>query len=268
MIFDQYLDAALLGFLEAATEFLPVSSTGHLILSGHFMDFEGPPGRVFEVSIQLGAILAVCVLYFQRLFGVVRTVHSNPSSRHFVLVMALAFLPPAFIGAMFHAPIKALLFSPWVVCVALVLGGVAILWIERRIKAVRVFSIETMSYKTAITIGLIQCLSLVPGVSRSGATILGALWLGVERRVAAEFSFFQAIPLIAGAVAYDLYKNWHQIDLGDGKLIATGFITAFIGSLFVVRWMIAFVGRHGFTPFAWYRIAVGSAGLLFLALGF
>lgn len=268
MTFSHFFDAALLGIIEAATEFLPVSSTGHLILAGHFMNFEGPPGRVFEVSIQLGAILAVCVLYFQRLWSVVRTLHHNPASRHFVIVMALAFVPPAIIGAIFHTPIKALLFSPWVVCVALIVGGVAILYIERALKTPKVYAIENMSAKTAITIGMIQCLSLVPGVSRSGATILGALWLGVERKTAAEFSFFQAIPLIFGAVAYDLYKSRDMIDMSDKALIATGFATAFIGALFVVRWMIKFVGRHGFTPFAWYRIVLGCVGLLFLVLGF
>lgn len=262
---QQYFDAVLMGFIEAATEFLPVSSTGHLILAGHLLNFQGPEGRVFEVAIQLGAILAICVLYFQRLWQVTVTLPSDPRSRHFVMVILLAFLPAAAIGAKFHGVIKALLFSPWVVCWALIIGGFAILLIERLRPQPTILSIDAITPKTAVAIGFMQCMAMIPGVSRSGATILGALCLGVERKQAAEFSFFLAIPTMVGAVTYDLYKNRASLSLDDGALIAVGFVTAFIVALFVVRWLVGFVSRHGFAPFAWYRIVLGGLGLAALA---
>lgn len=266
MTLTEILKAVFMGGVEAVTEFLPVSSTGHLILAGRLIGFEGPPGHVFEIAIQLGAILAVCVLYFRRLTKILLDLRSDPAARHFAWVSIIAFMPAVFAGYFLHDIIKTVLFSPWVVCVMLVVGGIAILLIEKLRPQPRIHGIEAMPYKTALLIGLTQCLALVPGVSRSGATIMGALAFGVDRRTAAEFSFFQAIPLMMGAVAYDLYKNRALLDLSDFTVIAVGFVTAFAGALVVVRWMLGYVTRKGFGVFAWYRIVVGSIGLAVLLL--
>jgi undecaprenyl-diphosphatase len=260
----EYLHAVIMGLIEAATEFLPVSSTGHLILADRVLGFKGPPGHVFEVVIQLGAILAICVLYFKKLLSVVTNLHKDEAARHFAIVSIIAFIPAMIAGGLLHGIIKTFLFSPFVVCTMLVVGGVAIIVIERLKPVPQLFSIETIPYKTAFLIGMAQCLALVPGVSRSGATILGALCFGVERKTAAEFSFFQAIPIMLGAVTLDLFKNRHFLSTEDMSVIAIGFITAFIGALCVVRWMLGFVTRNGFTPFAWYRIVVGTIGLIVL----
>lgn len=259
----EYLQAALLGVVEAVTEFLPVSSTGHLILVGEAIGFKGPDGRIFEVAIQLGAILAVCVLYFKRLFGVLMGLHKDPAARHFAIVTIIAFMPAVIVGFLAHGYVKAL-YSPTVVCSALILGGIAILLIEKLRPVPAVPSIEAMPYKTALTIGCAQCLALIPGVSRSGATIMGALLCGVERRTAAEFSFFQAIPLMFGAVIYDLWKNRETLDAEGMSVVAVGFLVTFMVSLVVVRWMLSFVTRHGFAPFAYYRILAGSIGFMFI----
>lgn len=262
-----YVDAVLMGLVEAVTEFLPVSSTGHLILAGEIIGFEGPPGRVFEVSIQLGSILAICVLYFKRLWGVLIGLPHDAGARHFALVSIIAFIPAVIAGVLLHDVIKTVLFSPVVVCTMLFVGGFAILGIERwKRDKPQMHSIEAIPYKTALMIGLAQCLALVPGVSRSGATIMGALCFGVDRKTAAEFSFFQAIPLMMGAVAYDLWKNRDTLDASGLSVIAVGFVTAFFAALVVVRWMIGFVTKHGFAPFAWYRIAIGSLGLVYFLL--
>lgn len=260
-----YIQAILLGAVEAMTEFLPVSSTGHLILLGDVLGFEGPPGHVFEVAIQLGAILAVCVLYAQRLWQVFVTLPNNPASRHFALVTIIAFIPAAVAGYLFHDVIKGL-YDPLVVCIALIIGGIAILAIEKWKPAPLVREVEDMPYRSALMIGLAQMLALVPGVSRSGATIMGALLCRVDRRAAAEFSFFQAIPLMLGAVGYDLWKNRDQLTADGISLIAVGFITAFIVALFVVRWAIDFVTRYGFAPFAYYRIILGCIGIAAIVL--
>ena len=213
-----YAEAGLLGLLEGLTEFIPVSSTGHLILLSRLIGFEGPPGFVFEVAIQLGAILAVCVLYWRRLLGVALGLAGEPAARRFALAVLLAFLPAAVLGALAHGFIKAVLFSPYVVAVSLVVGGMAILAIERALPPVRVASVAGMPWRVALGIGCCQCLAMVPGVSRSGATIMGALLLGVERRTATEFSFFLAIPTMLGATAYDLYKNRHALTPDGGAL--------------------------------------------------
>lgn len=259
-----YLQAVLMGVVEALTEFLPVSSTGHLILTQHLIGFEGPPGHVFEIAIQLGAVLAVVVLYFQRLFGVVRGLNTDPSARHFLYVSLIAFFPAIIAGALFHRAIKALLFNPITVCVALVVGGIAILAIEKKRPAAHVHDIETMPFKTALWIGLAQCLALIPGVSRSGATIMGGLLVGVDRKCATEFSFFQAVPLIAAATIYDLWSNRDVITPEGMGLISVGFITSFIGAMIMIKWMLSYVTRKGFGVFAWYRIVVGTLGLIIL----
>jgi undecaprenyl-diphosphatase len=261
----EYLHAAILGLVEGLTEFLPVSSTGHLIVARKLLGFTG--SDTFEVVIQLGAILAVCVVYFQRLWRVVAGLPGDHNARRFTIALLLAFLPAAVVGALAHDFIKKALFSPWVVANALILGGFAIVWIERRRLQPRYDRIEQFPAPLSLKVGVAQCLAMVPGVSRSGATILGALLMGVERRTAAEFSFFLAIPTMLGATVLDLYKSWGQLHGGDAALIGVGFVTAFVSAIVVVRGLIAFVGRHGFTPFAWYRIVAGVGVLAFLALG-
>ncbi len=259
--------AAVIGVIEGLTEFLPVSSTGHMLLADHFLGFKSQ-GNVFEIVIQFGAILAVVVLYFARLWRVVRALPASAQARHFAFSVLAAFLPAAIIGAALHGFIKQVLFaSPALIAWSLLLGGVAILVIEKLPKRVTVVDAEAMPYKTAIGIGLCQCIAMIPGVSRSGATILGAMLLGVERKAAAEFSFFLSIPTMFGATVYDLYKNRADLGGGDMLLIAIGFVVAFLSALLVVRGFIAFITRHGFIPFAWYRIALGLAVLVALALG-
>lgn len=266
MIDTTLLQAGFLGLVEAATEFLPVSSTGHLILLVEFLGFQGPPGRVFEVVIQLGAVLAICVLYFRKLWHVAIGIPTDPGARRFVLAILLAFLPAAIVGLVIHEFIKTVLFDPLVVACALIAGGIAILLIEAYRPPPRYASIETFPLRTALGIGAVQCLAMIPGVSRSGATIMGALLMGVERKTAAEFSFFLAIPTMLGATVLDLYKNRDVLDFSDGTVIAVGFVSAFVGALVVVRWLLSFLSRHGFTPFAWYRIALGSLILVILAV--
>jgi undecaprenyl-diphosphatase len=266
MQLDPYLEATLLGIVEGITEFLPVSSTGHLILVGDLLGFEGPPGKVFDVVIQFGAVLAVCFVYFDRLLGVALGLRDDPRSWRFSIAVLLAFLPAAVLGAALHGVIKAVLFNPTVVCISLIVGGIAILLVERVIPRSRYHEIEGFSAPLAIKIGLFQSMALVPGVSRSGATILGALMMGVDRRTAAEFSFFLAIPTMLGATVYDLYKNWAGMNLESGALIAVGFVAAFFAAVAVVRSFIDFVGRYGFAPFGWYRIVLGGAMLASLHL--
>ncbi|WP_342641811.1 undecaprenyl-diphosphate phosphatase [Rhodoligotrophos ferricapiens] len=258
------LEAILLGLVEGLTEFLPVSSTGHLILVGDLMGFQGPPGRVFEVAIQLGAILAVVCVYFHKLWQVLINLPYSPAARRFTIAILLGFLPSAAIGAAIHGFIKSVLFNPLVVCVALILGGFAILAVERLVHVVRWRRVEDFPASLSLRIGLFQCLALVPGVSRSGATILGSLLMGVERKTAAEFSFFVAIPTMLGATAYDLFKNRDVLTLDGMGVIAIGFIAAFIAALVVVRSVLSFISRYGFTPFAYYRIALGSLMLVWL----
>ncbi|MBF0373426.1 MAG: undecaprenyl-diphosphate phosphatase [Alphaproteobacteria bacterium] len=262
---ETYLQAALLGVVEGLTEFLPVSSTGHLILLIDLLGFRGPPGKVFEIVIQLGAILAVCVVYWRRLWGAATGLASDPAARRFVLNLLIAFLPTMVIGFFAHGFIKSVLFSPWVVSVSLILGGFAIIGIERMVKRPRHHEVEAVPPLTALKVGLFQTIAMIPGVSRSGATIMGALLVGIDRRAAAEFSFFLAIPTMAAATAYDLYKNWAQLSFDNGAVIAVGFLTAFAAAVIVVRAAIAFISRHGFLPFAVYRILVGCVMLAVLA---
>ncbi len=256
-----FFTALLLGLIEGLTEFLPVSSTGHLILAGDLLGFKGPADKTFEIVIQLGAILAVCVVYWRKLRDAALGLPSDAASRAFVRNVLLAFLPAAVIGAAAYKYIKALLESPMTVAVALVAGGVAILVIERIVKKPRVDTIEGMTAGLALQIGLCQVLAMVPGVSRAGATIMGSMLLGVDRRTAAEFSFFLAIPTMVGATALSLYKARHDLSFDGATLIAGGFVMAFLSALVVVRSFIGFIGRHGFAPFAWYRIVVGLVAI-------
>ncbi len=259
-----WINAVIMGIVEGLTEFLPVSSTGHLLLMNEILSFKGPEGNVFEIVIQLGAILAVVAVYFERLWKVAVAAPKDPEARRFIYAVLLAFLPAMAIGAFAHGFIKAVLFNPIIVSVMFIVGGVAILLIEKYAPEPKIERIETMPMKTALAIGFVQCLAMIPGVSRSGATIMGSLMLKVERKVAAEFTFFLAIPTMTAAAVYDIYKNAAHLTFDDAELIAIGFVTAFFAALFVVKTFVGFVGRHGFAPFAWYRIVVGAAALVAL----
>lgn len=254
----EFLNAAFLGVVEGLTEFLPVSSTGHLILFVDLLGFNGPSGHVFEVVIQFGAILAILALYWRKFWDVLVTLRTR-SSQHFVRNIVIAFLPAMVVGALAHDVIKTALFNPTVVAWALIVGGVAILLIEKFKPAPTIASTEEMSAMTAIKIGLIQCVAMIPGTSRSGATIMGALLCGMERKAAAEFSFFLAVPTMFAASAYELYKNGSAMDSSGLELIAVGFVVSFIVALLVVKWLVKFVQTHGFGVFAWYRILLGAA---------
>ena len=253
----------LLGIVEGLTEFIPVSSTGHLILAGELLG--SPVSSSFDIVIQLGAILAVIVLYWRRFWDVfVGLGRRDPQAIAFTRNIALGFLPSAVIGLIVYKAVKAMLESPITVAVALIVGGVAILAIERLVKEPRTMSVEAMGWKTALGIGIVQCISMIPGVSRSGATIMGALGFGVERKAAAEFSFFLAVPTMLAASSYDLYKSGGTLGEGDWYAIALGFVVSFVVALVVIRWFIGIVSRHGFAPFAWYRIVAGTAALIWL----
>ncbi len=254
---NDWISAIILGAIEGFTEFLPISSTGHLILAGELLGFQDSTGKVFEVVIQLGAILSVVVFSFGRLWKVLVGLPSEPGARRFALAVLLAFLPAVVLGLVFHDFIKQVLFSPWVVCVTLVLGGIAILAIERMAPRPRYKSIEDIPMRTALGIGFCQALAMIPGISRSGATILGGELLGVDRRVATEFTFYLAIPTMLGASVLDLYKARDDLTTDGLGLIAVGFVTAFIVAIPVVKGLIGFVGRYGLAPFAWYRIVFG-----------
>jgi undecaprenyl-diphosphatase len=256
----------VIGVVEGLTEFRPVSSTGHIILAEELLHFEGPPGKVFDIVIQLGAILAVCVLYRARIFQtVVGVLRREARALHFAGTVLLAFLPAAVVGVLAYKSIKVYLMNPTVVAVALIVGGVAILVIERVVARPRVKSVDDIDFKTAFFVGVCQCLAMVPGVSRAGATIMGARVLRVDRATAAEFSFFLAMPTMIGASVYDLYKNASDLSAHGSAVIALGFVTAFFSALVVVRPFVSFISRHGFGAFAWYRIAIGTLalGLLF-----
>jgi undecaprenyl-diphosphatase len=259
--------AALLGVAEGVTEFLPVSSTSHLIVLVDIFRVPTPPGRVFEVVIQLGAILAVLVAYWPRLWALaLAALRGAPSAWAFAGSLALACVPAVAVGALARDFIKETLFRPEVAAVALILGGFAILAIERLTVRATVTRAEAVPAGLAFRIGLVQCLALIPGVSRSGATVLGALMMGVERKAAAEFSFFVAIPLMIGACAYDLWKSRDLLDGGDLTMIGVGFVAAFLSALIIVKPFVRFVGRYGFGPFAWYRIALGAFVLAWFAV--
>lgn len=249
--------ALFLGIIEGVTEFLPISSTGHLIIAGEVIGFTGPFTDLFKVVIQFGAILAICALYFRKLLALVLGLPSDPNARRFAAGIIIAFLPAAIIGFLAHDFIKGVLFSPYVVCVSLVLGGIAILAVEKWRPSPVHDAVEKLPPLTSLQIGFFQCLAMIPGVSRSGATILGGLMLRLDRKTAAEFSFFLAIPTMLGATVLDLWKNHELLNPDDSLLLAAGFLGAFLSALLVVRWLVAFVSRHSFAIFAWYRIAFG-----------
>jgi len=257
-----YLSAVLLGLVEGITEFLPISSTGHLIVVSELLGVHDEKGKVFEVFIQLGAILAVCWEYRRKLTGVALTLPRDRKAQIFTLNVALAFLPAAVGGLLLYSVIKEYLFSPVVVGAALLMGGVAILAIERMKPAFSIHDVDEITPKTALKIGFAQTLAFVPGVSRSGATILGGMLFGVDRKTATEFSFFLAIPTMFAATGYDLLRNWGALDAGDFGRMAVGFAVAFASALMAIRFLIRYVSTHDFSAFGWYRIVFGTVVLL------
>ena len=255
--------AFILGLVEGATEFLPISSTGHLIIAGDLLNFNDGKGNVFEIVIQLGAILAVCFEFRKRLVNTVVHMTNDASAQGFAINLIIAFIPAALLGLMFHDFIKQYLFSPITVAIALIIGGFVILLIEKYTSHSATDQIETITKTQALKIGLAQSLALVPGVSRAGATILGGMVFGLTRQTATEFSFFLAIPIMFAATAYDLIKSWNMLSVADLPLFAVGFITAFLSALLVIKVLIKYVANHDFTVFAWYRIIFGTAVLLY-----
>ena len=259
---NDILNAVLLGIVEGLTEFLPVSSTAHLLIAQDLLGFQ-PPGEVFPIVIQFGAILAVVAVYWRRFWDVLITLPSSKESQNFTLGVLVAFLPAAVVGALAHGFIKEVLFNPEiapkVIAATLILGGVIILIFERLAPPPRFMDGDRLPFKQALQIGLFQLLALIPGVSRSGATILGGELVGIDRKAGALFTFYLAVPTMFGATVYDLYKNRHNLDMHAGIDIAVGFVVAFIVALFVVRTFIGFIGRFGLKPFGWYRIAAGLA---------
>ena len=261
------LKALILGVVEGLTEFLPVSSTGHLIVAGSVLNFDVPQEKTFDVVIQLGAILAVCWEFRQRIVDVVSGLGTRPEARRFTLNVIIATIPAIVLGLLLEKSIKAVLFSPVPVALALVVGGVLILWVEARQRnrpdvQARVHSVDDMSPLDALKVGLAQCFALIPGMSRSGSTIIGGMLFGLDRRVATEFSFFLAIPIIFGATLYETVKDWQAFTVDSLGLFALGLVAAFVSAFVCVRWLLRFVATHDFTVFAWYRIAFGLFVLL------
>ena len=254
--------ALTLGIVEGLTEFLPVSSTGHLILVGDLLDFNDERAMVFTIAIQLGAILAVCWEYRSKIIEVIRGVGSNPAANRFVINLLIAFLPAAIMGLLFIKTIKYYLFHPVPVALALIIGGFLILWAERRTHVIEVEQVDDMDWKHALKVGLAQCLALIPGTSRSGATIIGGLFFGLSRKAATEFSFFLAIPIMFAATFYDVYKHREFLEWDDLGMFAVGFVAAFISALLAVRGLLRFISNHDFTIFAWYRIVFGMVILV------
>lgn len=266
MATQSIVDALFLGLLEGLTEFIPVSSTGHILLAGHFLGFEST-GKTFEVLIQLGAILAILTVYFGKLWKLVVDLPSDARTRRFVAGILLAFLPAAVIGAFAHGFIKSVLFeTPMLICVMLILGGFILLWVDSLELKPRYRDVMDYPLSLCVKIGFFQCLAMIPGTSRSGATIVGALLMGTDKRSAAEFSFFLAMPTMAGAFAYDLFKNRNILSMDDAAVIGAGFVMAFISGVFVVRHLLDYVSRHGFRLFAWWRLVVGVVGMAALLI--
>ncbi len=267
MSFD-LIKAAILGIVEGLTEFLPVSSTGHLLLMEHFFGFDDEAfGKSFAILIQLGAILALLSIYFTRLLKLATGFFTDAQARRFILGVLIAFLPAAVIGAVAHGFIKAVLFNVWIVCAMFILGGFVLLWIDRLSLKARYHDATKFSLPMYLGIGFIQCISMVPGVSRSGATIIGAMLFGADRRAAAEFSFWLAMPTMVGAFAFELFKSRAEMSGGNAVVIAVGFAASFVCGWIVVKTFLDYVSRHSFAVFAWWRIIVGIAGLIALALG-
>jgi undecaprenyl-diphosphatase len=261
------IKAFVLGVVEGLTEFLPVSSTGHLLLLEHFLGFDDDEfGKTFVVLIQLGAILAILSVYFQRLWAIAIGALTQEAPRRFIIGVLIAFLPAAAIGGLAHSFIKSVLFNVWIVCTMLIVGGAVLLWVDRLKFAPRHHDATQFPLLTYLYIGLCQCLAMIPGVSRSGATIVSAMLLGADKRSAAEFSFYLAMPTMAGAFALDLYKNFGQMGGSNWLIVVVGFLTSFVAAFIVVKSFLDYVSSHGFALFAWWRIIIGALGLIGLGL--
>ena len=258
-----FAKALILGIVEGLTEFLPISSTGHLIVFGDLLNFHSN-GKVFEIAIQRGAVLAVVFEYRRRFAHVVTHIGREPETNRFVLNLAIAFIPAAVVGLLFSKQIKAFLFNPISVATALVVGGLLILWIEKRqsTRTPKVMRVEDMRPKDALVVGLAQILALIPGTSRSGSTIMGGMLWGLERKAATEFSFFLAVPVMIAATFYDVIKHYKDFSLQDAMLIVVGFVAAFVAGLVAVKALLKFIATKNYVPFAWYRIVFGGVILL------
>jgi undecaprenyl-diphosphatase len=264
MILDLF-KAGFLGIVEGLTEYVPVSSTGHLLLLEHFFGFGDEEfGNTFAVLIQLGAILALLSIYFTKLLNIAVGMFSDPKARRFVVGVLIAFLPAAIVGAALHTFIKTVLFNPWIVCVSLIVGAGVLFWVDRLVLKPRYH--DATGFSLPMYLGIVQCLAMIPGVSRSGATIVSAMLFGADRRSAAEFSFYLAMPTMVGAFAYDLYKSGAHLSSDNIIVIAVGFVMSFIAGWFVVKRFLDYVSGHGFSLFAWWRLIVGTLGLIGLLL--
>jgi undecaprenyl-diphosphatase len=259
--------AAVMGIVEGLTEFLPISSTGHLILAGALLHFDDAKAKVFDIAIQTGAILAVILVYWQKIRSTIVALPSERQARRFTLNIIVAFIPAVILGLLFGKAIQAHLFTPAVVASTFILGGFVILWAERREHTPRIHEVDDMRWTDALKLGLAQCLALIPGTSRSGATIIGGMLLGLSRKAATEFSFYLAIPTLIGAGAYSLLKERDALSAGDVPMFLVGLLFSFASAWLCVRWLLRYISSHSFTPFAWYRIAFGIVVLLTWATG-
>ena len=257
------LKAFILGIVEGLTEFLPISSTGHLIVVGDLLSFNDEVGKVFEIVIQLGAILAVCWEYRERLGKVAFGLTGDRAAQRFIFNLLIAFLPAAIMGLLFIKTIKAHLFNPFAVGIASILGALVIFWVEKKAFHPHIDSVDDMTWKDALKVGFAQCFALIPGTSRSGATIMGGMVFGLSRKTATEFSFFLAIPIMFAATFFDVYKHWHLLHAHDLGTFAVGFITAFVSAFFAIRALLRYVAHHSFSVFAWYRIIFGMILLFY-----
>ncbi|MCT9809750.1 undecaprenyl-diphosphate phosphatase [Acidovorax sp. Be4] len=257
------LKAAIMGVVEGLTEFLPISSTGHLILAGALLGFEGEKAKVFDIAIQTGAIFAVILVYWQKIRSTMVDLPTSANARRLVLNVVIGFLPAVVLALAFGKLIQLHLFTPMVVATTFILGGFVILWAERRpATSIRVQSVDDMTPMDALKVGLAQCLAMVPGTSRSGATIIGGMLLGLSRKAATDFSFFLAIPTLIGAGVYSLFKERHLLSMADIPLFVVGLVFSFISAWLCVRWLLRYISSHSFVPFAWYRIAFGIVVLI------
>lgn len=255
-----------MGVVEGLTEFLPISSTGHLILAGALLGFDDEKAKVFDIAIQTGAIFAVILVYWQKIRDTLVALPSQKQAQQFALNVLIAFVPAVVLGLLFGKAIKAHLFTPWVVASTFIVGGFVILWAERRQSAggnaVRIHSVDDMGPMDALKVGLVQCLAMIPGTSRSGATIIGGMLLGLSRKAATDFSFFLAIPTLIGAGAYSLYKERALLSLADVPMFAVGLVFSFVSAWLCIRWLLRYIATHSFTGFAYYRIAFGAVVLI------
>jgi len=255
--------AAVMGVVEGLTEFLPISSTGHLILAGALLGFDDDKAKVFDIAIQTGAIFAVILVYWKKMTDTVKALPYQLEAQRFVLNVFIGFLPAVVLGLLFGKLIKEHLFTPWVVATTFIVGGFIILWAERRPpSSVRIRAVEDMRGRDALMVGLVQCLAMIPGTSRSGATIIGGMLLGLSRKAATDFSFFLAIPTLIGAGVYSLYKERALLSVDDIPMFATGLVVSFISAWICVRWLLKYIASHSFEVFAWYRIAFGLVVLV------